>query len=193
MGKKHLVQNKPGGKSRWQRLYRAKTTQAARSNERMTGESDQTRVATDILGPFPQSESGNRYVLLLGDYFTKWIEAYAIPEFSAKTVAQKLVMSSSPDLAAHLTYIQIEVTIKSLLVVNKTRSSPYHLQSNGMIEGFNRTLIDMIAVYTKQNETDWDKHLPILTAAYQSCVHEKTGYTSNLLLLGREANLPWYY
>ena len=43
MGKKHQVQNKPVGESRWQRLYRAKTTQAAKSNERMTGESDQTK------------------------------------------------------------------------------------------------------------------------------------------------------
>ena len=49
------------------------------------------RVATDILGPFPQLKSGNRYILLVGDYFTRWIEAYAIPEFSAQTVAHKLV------------------------------------------------------------------------------------------------------
>ena len=47
------------------------------------------RVATDILGPFPQSESGNRYVLLVGDYFTRWIKAYAIPEFSAKICGPK--------------------------------------------------------------------------------------------------------
>ena len=59
-----------------------------------------------------------------------------------------------------------------------------------MIERFNRTLIDMIAVYTNQNQTDWDKHLPMLTVAYQSCVHEKTGYTRDLLMLGREVNLP---
>ena len=43
MGKKHQVQNKPGGESRWQSLYRAKTTQVARSNERITGETDQTK------------------------------------------------------------------------------------------------------------------------------------------------------
>ena len=30
----------------------------------------------------------------------------------------------------------------------------------------------------------------MLSAAYQSCVHEKTGYTPNLLMLGREVNLP---
>ena len=56
-----------------------------------------------------------------------------------------------------------------------------------MIERFNRTLIDTIAVCTNENETD--KHLPIPAAAYQSCVHEKTGYTPNLLMLGREVNL----
>ena len=49
------------------------------------------RVATGILRPFPQSKSGNRYILLVGDYFTRWIKAYAIPEFSAQTVAHKLV------------------------------------------------------------------------------------------------------
>ena len=43
MGKKQQVQNKPGGESRWQRLYRAKTTQASRSNEKMTGDCDQTK------------------------------------------------------------------------------------------------------------------------------------------------------
>ena len=59
-----------------------------------------------------------------------------------------------------------------------------------MIESFKRTLIDMIAVYTNQNQTDWDKHLPMLTGAYRSCVHEKTGYTLNLLMLGREVNFP---
>ncbi len=49
------------------------------------------RVATDILGPFPQSDQGNRYVLLVGDYFTRWVEAYPIPNFTAETVASKIV------------------------------------------------------------------------------------------------------
>ena len=48
----------------------------------------------------------------------------------------------------------------------------------------------MIAVYTDLNQTDWDKYLPMLTSAYRSCAHEKTGYTPNLLMLGREVNLP---
>ena len=157
------------------------------------------RVATDILGPFPQSKSGNGYIGLVGDYFTRWIEAYAIPVFSAQTVAHKLVYEffSRFGMPFDLHSDQgrnYEATlfkeVCKLLEINKTRSSPYHPQSNGMVERFNRTLLDMIAVYTDRNQTDWDEHLSMLTAAYRSCVHEKTGYSPNLLMLGREVNLP---
>ena len=48
-------------------------------------------VAVDILGPFPESTAGNTYVLVAGDYFTKWTEAYAIPNQEAITIARKLV------------------------------------------------------------------------------------------------------
>ena len=62
------------------------------------------RVATDILGPFPQSESGNRYVLLVT------ISQGRLRLFLSsqqKLWPKNLSMNSSPDLAPHLTYIQI--------------------------------------------------------------------------------------
>lgn len=48
-------------------------------------------VAVDILGPLVESDAGNSYILVVGDYFTKWMEAYAIPNQEAITVARKLV------------------------------------------------------------------------------------------------------
>ena len=48
-------------------------------------------VATDIVGPFPESENGNIYVLMAADYFTRCVEAYAIPNQEVTTVANKLV------------------------------------------------------------------------------------------------------
>ena len=36
-------------------------------------------VAVDILGPLPQTNSGNKYILVAGDYFSKWVEAYQRP------------------------------------------------------------------------------------------------------------------
>jgi hypothetical protein len=37
------------------------------------------RIAIEVAGPFPLSDQGNRYLLIAMDYFTKWLEAYAIP------------------------------------------------------------------------------------------------------------------
>ncbi len=48
------------------------------------------RIAMDILGPPPMTPAGNRYVLVIGDYFSKWIEAYPIPDQEATTCADKL-------------------------------------------------------------------------------------------------------
>lgn len=35
----------------------------------------------------PKTESGNMYILVVGDYLTKWKEAFAIPYHEAKTMA----------------------------------------------------------------------------------------------------------
>ena len=48
-------------------------------------------VATYILGPLPESSSGNSYILVAADYFTQWVEAYPIPFQEAVVVARKLV------------------------------------------------------------------------------------------------------
>ena len=47
-------------------------------------------VAMDILGPFPESPTGNTHILVVADYFTRWTEAYAIPNQEATAVAGKL-------------------------------------------------------------------------------------------------------
>jgi hypothetical protein len=49
------------------------------------------RVAVEIAGPFPESDRGNRYLLIAMDYFTKWPEVYAIPNQEVTTVADDLV------------------------------------------------------------------------------------------------------
>jgi hypothetical protein len=49
------------------------------------------RIAVDILGPLPRTNKGNRYLLVVGDYFSKWSEAIPIRDQEAITVANKLV------------------------------------------------------------------------------------------------------
>ena len=49
------------------------------------------RIALDIMGPLPESQQGNRYILVISDYFTRWVEAFAMADQEACTVADVLV------------------------------------------------------------------------------------------------------
>ena len=44
-------------------------------------------MALDIAGPFPTSNKGERYVLVVMDYFTRWAEAYPLRDQTAVSVA----------------------------------------------------------------------------------------------------------
>ena len=45
-------------------------------------------------------------------------------------------------------------------------------------------------MYVDKNQRDWDKYLPLLTSAYRSCEHAATGYSPNMMFLGRETYQP---
>ena len=157
------------------------------------------RIVTDILGPLPLSNNGNKYILLVQDQFTRWIEAYAIPDQTASTVAHKIVYEFISRYGCPLdihsdqgrTYeSHLFQEMCKLLEITKTRTSPYHPSANGQVERFNQVLLDMMSAYVDEYHRTWDKHLPLLTSAYRSCEHESTGYTPNMLMFGRETCTP---
>ena len=77
-----------------------------------------------------------------------------------------------------------------MLDIKKTRTTPYHPQSDGMVERFNKTLVGMLKTYVNEHQTDWDDHLPFVTMAYRSVEHETTGCSPNYLMLGRGVQTP---
>lgn len=156
-------------------------------------------VAVDILGPLPESTAGNSYILVAGDYFTKWIEAYAMPNQEAVTVAQKLVDQmfcrfSPPDQLHSDQGRQFESKVMQevckILGIRKSRTSPYHPQCDGLVERSNRTLLSMLATTTHRHPFDWEDQLPKVCMAYNTSVHASTGYTPFFLMFGRQARLP---
>ncbi|KAI3374420.1 hypothetical protein L3Q82_006249 [Scortum barcoo] len=157
------------------------------------------RVAVDIMGPFPRTDKGNRYVLAAMDYFTKWPEAYAIPDQEAETVANALVEGMFTRFGtAEVIHSDQGRNFESgvfsamcdCLGMQKTRTTPLHPQSDGLVERFNRTLAKQLAILTTEHQRDWDMHLPLVLMAYRSAVQDSTSCTPALLMLGRELRTP---
>ena len=100
-------------------------------------------VAVDILGPLPDTPRGNRYLLVVADYFTRWTEAYPIPNQEAITVARVLTteffLRFSPPEQLHSDQgrqfkSEVLAEVCKLLGVKKSRTTPYHPQSDGLVE-----------------------------------------------------------
>ena len=67
--------------------------------------------------------------------------------------------------------------------------SPYRPQSNGICERLNGTLINMLASYTRDNQNRWTHFIQMVVFAYNTSVHNATGYTPYFLVHGREASI----
>ncbi|CAG2199591.1 unnamed protein product [Mytilus edulis] len=156
------------------------------------------RIAIDIMGPLPITKNKNRYLLVIGDYFTRWMEVYPIPHQNADIIAEKLVQEFIARFGAPLEIhtdqgrnfeSQLFAEVCKLLEISKTRTTAYHPSSNGMIERFNRTLAGMIKSFINSNANNWDLYINLLLSAYRSSPHPATGHTPNFMMLGREINI----
>jgi len=142
------------------------------------------RIAIDIAGPFPESDNGNRYLLIAMDYFTKWPEVYAIPNQEASTVANALVtnffcrfgvpMKLHSDQGRNFKSRLMQEVLERLRV-NKTRMTPLHPQSDGMVERYVKTIEEHLRKVVSTHQRDWDERLPIFLLAYRASTHETTG------------------
>lgn len=157
------------------------------------------RVGVDVVGPLPLTDRGNKYVLTAMDYFTKWPEAYALPNQEAETVANALVggMFSRLGVPESIHSDQgrnfessVFNTMCKQLGMHKTRTTPLHPQSDGLVERFNRTLGEQLAIISAKHQKDWDMHLPLVLMACRSAVQDSTACTPALLMLGREIRTP---
>ena len=157
------------------------------------------RVHLDFLGPFTPSHRGNKYILSMVDQFTKWIEICALPEQTAVTTAKAffdgwIVRFGVPlqihtDQGSNFTSGMF-TDLCRLLQSTKTRTTPYRPSSNGQVERYNQMILSYIRCQLSGDDRQWDEHLPAFGLSLRSTVNRNTGYTPNMLQLGREVHLP---
>jgi hypothetical protein len=138
------------------------------------------RIALDIAGPMETTPRGNRFVLVIQDYFTKWVEIYPIPNHKAETVAKCVVSyichygcpermhsDRGPELRSALFQ-----SLCKLFDIKKTYTTSFCPWSDRGVERMNRSWKLMLNAFTKTGDLDWDNFMdPLEQLAGPQCMH----------------------
>lgn len=153
------------------------------------------QVGMDLLGPFPLSYSGNKWIIVATDYLTRYAETKALPRGTASEVAQFfmhhiVLRHGAPsfiitDRGTAFTAKLLDDIFK-LSYTNHRKTTAYHPQTNGLTERLNKTLADMISMYVDVQHKTWDEILPYVTFAYNTATQETTRFTPFRLVYGRD-------
>ncbi|UYV75641.1 hypothetical protein LAZ67_13000826, partial [Cordylochernes scorpioides] len=154
------------------------------------------RVGMDLLGRFPKSDTGNKWIIVCTDYLTRFAVTKALPTGEAKEAAKFLMEDVVLKHGAPREIITDRGRVfQSKLIAELTNqcssihrfTTAYHPQTNGLTERLNKTLANMIAMYVSVEQKDWDVILPYVTFAYNTAKQDTTGFTPFKLIHGREA------
>jgi len=156
-------------------------------------------VGMDLIGPLPLSKKENRYILTVTDYWTRWCDAYPIPDKASATVAEAFMsrwvtqhgtpLSILSDQGGEFCSALFRECCK-LMDSWKMRTTPFHPRCNGLTERLNQTIERMLSAFVAEHQEDWDERLPFVMMAYRSAVQESTGVSPYTMLYGDDMPVP---
>ena len=157
------------------------------------------RVHIDIMGPLVETQKGNKYILVIVDQFTKWVEAFPLKNQLAETVAgvvvREFVAQFGCPLEIHTDQgrnfeSELFKEMCELLEIGKTRTTSYRPSANGQVECYNRSIAQIIRCCIGNRQESWDDCVGIAVGAIRATVNRSTGFTPNRMMLGREVMMP---
>ncbi|GJS13019.1 reverse transcriptase domain-containing protein [Tanacetum coccineum] len=124
----------------------------------------------DIVGPLPEARGKIKYLIVVIDYFTKWIEAKAVTSITGKQVKNFAFDNIAEGLGIKL-----------------VSTSVYHPQANGAVERANRSIMQGIKIRLHQEGGAWVEELPNLLWAHRTTTKTSNEETPFSLAYGTEA------
>ena len=135
---------------------------------------------------------------MMVDQFTKWVECTPLPSQSAEETARAAVNQLFSRFGCPFQVFtdqgrnfesSLFREMCDLLHIHKSRTTPYRPSANGQVERCNRTLMAAVRCFIGKNQRSWDQYLPQLAGALRASVNRSTGYTPNMMMMGREIGL----
>ena len=152
------------------------------------------RVAIDTMGPLPEDEFGNKYVIVIIDMFSRVLELYPAPTCESVAAARALLQwvcrygmpaevqsDNGPQYASAL----IEELLQ-LLNVSRRYIVPYRPQANGTVERANKEILRHLRAILMERKTSaqWSLSLPLVQRIINTAYHSAIGTYPLKLLFG---------
>ncbi|GFW65178.1 integrase catalytic domain-containing protein [Trichonephila clavipes] len=155
-------------------------------------------LAIDLFGPLPESKDGRRWILIIEDCTTKWVELFALPNATAKECAITLIEEVLLRYGIPRRFISDNGTqfvsvvmhhICYLFNIHQSLIPVYHPQANP-VEQKNRDLKPRLTILVQDKHDCWSEKLPFFRFALNTAKCETTGQTETFLNFGRELRTP---
>ena len=125
-------------------------------------------------------------ILVFQDHFMNHVFVHVTPDQTAKTVTKSLYQGYISifgalarllsDRGANFMSSVIDEMCK-ILGVKKFQTTPYHPETNGLVETSHQNIMRMIRKLGKDKKVDWPGHLAEMVYAYNATCSAVTGYS----------------
>lgn len=152
-------------------------------------------ISMDFVGPLPRTTQQNTVILVVTDWYTKFVSLFPFRDAKAKKVVDAL------EKHIFLQYGVPEIVImdngkqfvsKELMKlfdeyqIGKLWYNSYYHPQNNFTERYNRTLGSCLRAFCENDQRHWDANLIKIQLALRTAVHEVTGYSPFYLNFGRQ-------
>jgi transposase InsO family protein len=157
------------------------------------------RWGVDFIQNLPETKNGNRHIITAIDYATRWVVAKAVKSMDADTVAEFLYEEILMNYGAPFEIITDRGSaflssalnqFEKLQQIKHIASTPYHPQTNGMVERMHSMLGHAITTLTEGKPARWDEYLKQSIFAIRVRTHAVTKKSPFYLLYGVLPRLP---
>lgn len=155
-------------------------------------------VSVDLFGPLPKTAKGNRWILIIEDVCTHWVELFALETATSVECAEILIGEvflrfGVPRRMVSDNGVQFVAEVMQqachVMGIKQSLTPLYHPESNP-VERKNRDLKPQLAILVGKDHASWDRHLAAIRFAMNSAVTASTGFSPAFLTFGRELRAP---
>jgi len=157
------------------------------------------RIHADLFGPLKTSDKGKKFILVMTDAFTRYVELVAIENKETETVANaifvhwicrygvplEIVTDQGKEFVSHICQ-----TLWDKLELIHNTTTPRHPQANSQAEVVNRSIIRYLASFVDDTTLDWECFLAPLMFSYNTTFHRSLKTSPFFMTFGVHPRVP---